>query len=214
MATLPFADAQMEHEQSYRNFPALAFYYNVKKYQYFEKVYGSQDNLSHSPMHVDRAKKLIGWLEDLKRKWQVDPNMGSILRQHPLIAVARQEALMSSLHDVIKSIIFKKQFRCDHPYVQLYVKTRAEFVGSHEHPSPLMRLRNAKQRQYHYDAYINSGRARFYKRMLPKYCGIEVAGEEEFFNTKNWDDKKLWDDRIQSVFEKEIQLIEEAVHGN
>ncbi|PNU18528.1 hypothetical protein C2E25_17175 [Geothermobacter hydrogeniphilus] len=214
MATQPFADAQMKHEQYYRNFPALAFYYNLKKAQHYESVWGALQVLAQDPVQIERTNLLIRWLGELRSKWQDAQTMRNVLKKHPLIAVARQEALLSGLEFAMETLILNKQFRCDHPYVQLYVKTRAEFVGSREHPSPLMRLRNAKQREYHYDARINWVGARFYKRMLPKYCGIEVAGEEEFFNTKNWDDKKLWDDRIQSIFEKEFQLIEEAIHGN
>ncbi|ORJ52427.1 hypothetical protein, partial [Geothermobacter hydrogeniphilus] len=211
MATRPFADAQMEHEQYYRNFPALAFYYNLNRSQYLENANGSARTMAQMPKHIERQQRLIAWLEELRNKWQSDPAMTRVLKKHPLIAVARQEALLSSLYNSLRAVILKKQFRCDHPYVQLYVKTRAEFVGSREHPSPLMRLRNAKQRALHYDSQINWVGARFYKRMLPKYCGIEVAGEES--NTE-FDKFIGWDAKVKRIFKTEFQLIEEAVHGN
>ncbi len=211
MATQPFADQQIEQEQYYRNFPTLAFYYNQKRGQYLENANGSTTTMAHKPKYIERQKRLIAWLEELRNKWQADQAMANVLKKHPLIAITRQEALLRSLDNALEAVILQKQFSCAHPYVQLYVKTRIEFVGSQEHPSPLMRLRNAKQRALHYDSQINWVGARFYKRMLPKYCGIEVAGEES--NTE-FDKFIGWDAKVKRIFKTEIQLIEEAIYGN
>ncbi len=210
MAIQPFADRQMEREQYYRNYPGLAFYYNLKRPQYLKTINGALWIIAQDPVRIERTEHLIGWLEKLKQKWQADLEMVDTLRKHPPIAVARQEALMGSLIYAIETVILEKSFGCNHPYIKLYIKTRNDFVGSRERPSPLMRMRNAKQREYHYDAQINWVGARFYKRTLPLYCGYEVAGEES--NTK-FDKFIGWDEKINRLFKKEIQLIKEAGYG-
>ncbi|WP_153305861.1 hypothetical protein [Desulfogranum mediterraneum] len=214
MATLTYADPEMQL-QYLKNFPALAFYYYFLHGYYAPKKSGSFFDLINKPLHTARSHTMVRWLQELEDKWQADASIHDEIHKRPLIELARQETLLNgALHMALVDVIRQGEFRCDHPYVLLYRQARQEFVGSKGSPSPLMRLGRGKQYQSHYDLIINTIRGRFHNRVFRWYCGIEMAGEERFeiVNNQKW--IEVEDRHVRSIYHKELQLIEENLHGH
>ena len=204
-AKVPLADNQMRKEQYYRNYPGLATYYTRHESQYLKKTAGAGPIMAKDPHYVNRSRLLCGWLEELGRKWQESPETYQYIKAYPKIMVLRQVAIIGTLYRTVRAKIFTREFSCENHSVGLYAETVNDFVGTPEKRSPLFSL-GSTERSRLYDGYINNVKARFYKRMLREYCGLEVLGKETHLNLG-------WDGRVKSIYKEEYQILEEMYHG-
>lgn len=203
--TLSLVDSQMRKEQYYRNYPGLATYYTRHESQYMQKTAGAGPIMAKDPHFVNRSRQLCGWLEELGQKWQESPETYQYIKAYPKIMVLLQVAIIGTLYRTISAEIYAREFSCERHSVKLYVQTVNDFVGSPANRSPLMRLGSTERKRL-YNGYINNVYARFSKRMLLEYCGLEVLGKESLLYLG-------WDDRVKSLYKEEYQILEEMNHG-
>ena len=209
-ATLPMADREMASALYLKTYPVLANYYTMSK-GYYNGVFDSSIRpFSRNEQHAQRSRLLVAWLEQLKQKWEVDPEMQSFLRQHPAPSALRNWVLISELMGLIQGDIWRGEFGCDTYHVQLYIQTRNRFIENKEY----LRTTSSQNSTFFYEQVVNRMRSRATKYILQHYCNAVINGKEDnsFWYNKSKrmgvPPESLAEKRSKSLYDQEIEILE------
>lgn len=210
-----YADQQMMIQNYFRNFPGQAFYYISKKGFLTGRKVGSRELLVQNPKLLARDKQLIVWLTNLQKQWQSSQTTLGFLEKHPKVEAFLLLTKQMEAGDIIYGSIFSREFSCDSADVRNYVDFRKEFVGSDELPSARQRMHDKKQAQELYEIGVNTVISRFCNYTLERFCNIKVAGKEDMKDYTGWSKPaKEWREyKLTSIFDKEVEILEEIYHG-
>ena len=215
MATCPFADKQMEIQHYYRNFPGMTFYYNMTEGYLTGRFSGSGSVMAKNERFIQRSKSLVEWLISLREKWKHSPEALEFIQAHPKIEAMLQATLIFELSEVIESRIWSREFRCDCPYVKLYIMERNKFIGTKNKLPLHKRMKEKAQAKTLYNIIVSSLQGRFMKYTLKKYCKITVPGKEDNSSWEGWvkSPEKKYERKIVSLYHNEIKILEEIYHA-
>ena len=211
-ATGEWADSQMKEEQYYRGYPGQAFYYTAKQGFLTGKKVGSRILLAKDSQLLARDQKLVAWLGELQDKWKTSLQAETFINQNPIIRAFLQLSSVDGLSNLIYGSIFSRQFSCESKEVQEYVAFRAEFVGD---GSVLFNMRERKQAKRLYNIAVNTMIGRFQSYTLDRFCGIQVAGEEDMKKFTGWSRPTVEhrEYKLEGVFNEAVNILEETHNG-
>ena len=146
LATKDINDSEM-NQMKYKIFPLLVSSYGLGQGNYFgsKSGYYKIKKLMQSKKHMIRMEKIIDWLIKFKSEWS-DELKNSIEKYNPMIVVAHYFALIDLTERIIdKDLTINGVFRCDNPYINLYIKSRKEIYGDGENTA-LFRLKKGQDK--------------------------------------------------------------------
>jgi hypothetical protein len=219
LATKPLRDRQMYLQHYLRNYAGMAHFYAYTKHYYVDPGISVARRYVQRPEYIERDERLVGYLFELKEKWQKEPDLQRFIDGQPKVAVMRQVALLMQLVDIIDARVWSKTFNCDDPYFAHYLEVRREFAEGDGKAGPAYkRMASRKEAEQFYEVAVNSVIARFAKYVLQHYCGVgEVAGQADMrlytgglgMTAEKYEEYSL----RKSLFIPEIKLIEEQMNG-
>lgn len=209
MATKPYADRQMKFQHYYRNFPGLAMYYIVYDGFYVGKYTGSAKYLLRNQKYTSRLEQLLKWLEDLKAHWEADRFYQTIWEKYPKVGAIRQIVHQAILLDLLSVLAYRKEFRCDHPWVAKLYQSYLDIMSDDYSNNILLRLKevNTKEASFLYKQNVYSLTGEVGQYVLKHFCHHDLPKEKLLLISKR-DYKSRWS--IHAIKSKEqIKLIKE-----
>jgi len=209
MATRPIADKKMRIELYYKNYPRLALYFDTYDGFYAEKYIGSANVLLNRPKHVKKLERLLGWLDQLKTKWEEDGYATTIWEKYPVVEALRSTVRLSILQNLMSAIAFRKEFRCDHPYVKAMHAAMQNFMSDDNRSNSLLNYSRIRHHQAEilYRQHIYSLRSEFCQIILTEICGFSLPDDSLKLITKR-DYKKRWSiEAVKDSYREELKLI-------
>ena len=170
------ADKEIEKEILKDMHELLAYYYNQTQ---------SLMNLSSSNMLGEkgvnsRRDKILMWTKRwLKRYSDLDDGRSTEGRERVFFT---ELLLLSNMDDIIISSINKRMFSCSSPILREYQEIRNSHVKSERSRYFLKKVLKRKIYylvEWKYN-YANSYSAEFTRRVLEKYCGLEIYGKSQW----------------------------------
>ncbi len=211
-ATGEWADIQMKEQQYYRGYPGQAFYYIAKQGFLTGKKVGSRIRLAKDSQLLERDRKLVDWLGELREKWKTSSEAEAFINKNPKIRSFLQISRVDGLSNLIYGSIFSREFSCESKEVQEYVALRAEFVGD---GSVLSHMSGRKQAKRLYNIAVNTMIGRFQSYTLDRFCGIQVAGEEDMEEFTGWSRPTMEhrEYKLTGIFKEAVTILEETHNG-
>ena len=206
ISSKPFADKQMEQEQYPRIYPNLVLYYVMNKTLYAKKTNEIREQVRTAEPHVGRSKKIVQWIDDVRKKWSETPELTAFINANPKTKLVLGLAYLLECEDLLLSQIWHRQFDCDSPYMQNYVRGRQAVIDIKIVGKEMQRLRKAA---------LDETAPRFHKYVLENYCSIAVPGKADTSFYKKYHYDSATRERVmKSDFRKEFQILEELSYGN
>ena len=212
-ATGTWADQQMRTQHYLRNFPGQAFYYLTNSGFLTGKMVGSRTQYVQDEHLMKREKKLLFWLKELPQHWNAVPGISSFVESHPKDDALRIITLVEINGNLIHQTIFNKSFSCNSDEVDRYLKLRNELVG--EDNSVLDRMRDRQQAETFYHLAVNTQGARFLAYSLHRFCGLDVAGDEDMsrYHGTAKTPEQWRNEQLSGLFPGQVKILEEMYHG-
>ncbi len=214
-ATGEWADCQMKEQHYFRNFPGQAFYYASKEAFLTGKFVGGGILLAQNKDFLNRDRRLLEWLGELKEKWQTSPRTMEFIHQHPKVEAFRQLIRQMEAGRLVRGSIHSKEFSCESPEVKQYLAQRKEFVGDEKTPSAVQRMAEKAQARRMYNIGVNMVSSRFLSYALDRFCGIQTAGEEDMkkYTGSSIPIQDFREMEMKNLFGEEIKILEEMYNG-
>ena len=216
MATGTYADRQIKIEHYYRNFPALAVYYETYDGFYADRYIGSARVNLKKEGFVSRLETLLTWLDDLGNRWRQDGVYEKIVTEHPIVEAYRRIIRLSILQELLSAIIFKGRFKCDHVYVNRLHDEYVDLLSEDIRKNYLLNLYSReKSRQQtarnFYVEHVYSSRGNFGKVVLKNKCFKKFPEE-----TMRLIDPETYEFRrsgrnLDSTFREEYKILEQQM---
>lgn len=211
VATKPIADEKMKVQHYYRNFPAMLFDYCIDEGYYAGKHLGSLKFLKNDPVQIDRSKKIVKWIYDLKKKWSLNIATNEFVKQNPKVEAILSACLIIELHDIFFAEIASKQFSCDKPYVNHIIEAMNEFgAGVNGEIPAYKRMMDSKQAGTLYNIAIENVMSSFVMYALSEFCGKTL-----FLNKHQILNDKMFGSKMNSFkvnFKDELAFLKENSH--
>lgn len=205
LATKPIADKEM-NEMRYKIFPLVAAYYVTKQFYYFgnEAHYSQGIRLINDTEKIERNKKIVHWLNELRNAWDSDKGswmLRDMKTKEPQIEMFYYKGLISATEKILTRQLADLEFSCNGYYTELYAKKRKEFI---EFLSARKGKIRKDQIKIMYGMTYGGERAKTYSYLLNAKCGI---APDEGYPDDDWIKKALEEGfgEMGDLMEKSIQ---------
>lgn len=205
----PIADEKMKVKHYYRNFPRMLFYYCIKEGYYAGERTGSGKVLSRNPLHLDRSKKVVQWILELRKRWVENNTIQDFVREHPKVEAILLTCLIIELHDVLDGEILAGRFECDKSYVDQIVEAMNEFGAGAKGQTPAyLRMKDPKQAETLFSISIDGFIGRFAMYVLSEYCGKAFfLTKEQIIRDDHWGDMRQL---FNAHFKEQLEILKEG----
>lgn len=201
MATKPYADKKMKVDNYYRNFPRTVMYYHVYESFYVPWQQGMFKKMMADPRYVPRNEHLVEWLDKIKKEWEASGFYSTMWERYPIVGASQAAVRLSVLQNLMKVLVLRKEFRCEHPLVDKVYKGFLELMSDDYTTNLLLRYQqiDKKQAAILYKDTLYSPAGQICQRMLERYCLREFPKEKLLLITQAQYDGR-WSERAVDRF--------------